>query len=644
MAHDVFISYAQEDKITADAVCATLEQDGIRCWIAPRDCLSGLDWPPQIIEAIESTRVVVLVFSDNANNSWPVKNEVEAAMRKEVPIIPLRIQNVPPSKTLEFFISTPHWLDAMTPPMEAHLHRLAKNVHALLDRTEVDPAKKKQRQRDLPGPVPVRRLPVVAMASGAVALIAVLFALWAIFGRGGETNISAIVPPQQPPVQQTMPQGDSTPPQAPAANPLPAPAPVASITPAVPAQPVVPQTLRGRVDAFIREGKFTDALSAIDTTGSLPVAEAQFLRGMTKAHSLDHKGAAADLANSVTLENTNLESRVWLAICQIMRGDEVRAPGPLTFVERRAPNTPMLLVARSMLKAAQWNTADAIADGKSATIAEPQNYMAWLALGNAYHAAGQVDDAVAAFTEAIRLAPNAPGPLAGRAAVRSIAGDLSGAEDDARRAISLAAPNGYPAKLAMYQVHMAKDDYARALNVAEEAVRDDNVFWGNLVARSAARILNNNPQGAVTDAQAAVRDNDRAETQGTLAWAHAKAGNLALAERVGNGTVTRWPNSPAAYNGRGLARLTVNKPADAIPDFEKLHELLHGSPYAKLMRATAQVLAYRTSPAQLGPAEADCKALVDRGAYFKKANGLLAAIYTAKGDLRQAAETLRLSQ
>jgi len=34
MAHDVFISYATQDKTTADALCATLEGRGVRCWIA----------------------------------------------------------------------------------------------------------------------------------------------------------------------------------------------------------------------------------------------------------------------------------------------------------------------------------------------------------------------------------------------------------------------------------------------------------------------------------------------------------------------------------------------------------------------------------------------------------------------------------
>jgi hypothetical protein len=42
MAHDVFISYASEDKTVADAVCAMIESQGVRCWIAPRDVLPGL--------------------------------------------------------------------------------------------------------------------------------------------------------------------------------------------------------------------------------------------------------------------------------------------------------------------------------------------------------------------------------------------------------------------------------------------------------------------------------------------------------------------------------------------------------------------------------------------------------------------------
>lgn len=67
MAHDVFISYSFEDKATADAICATLENNNIRCWIAPRDIIPGTDWGASIIDAINESNVMVLVFSQNAN-------------------------------------------------------------------------------------------------------------------------------------------------------------------------------------------------------------------------------------------------------------------------------------------------------------------------------------------------------------------------------------------------------------------------------------------------------------------------------------------------------------------------------------------------------------------------------------------------
>jgi hypothetical protein len=133
MAHDVFISHSTKDKQTADAVCAVLESKSIRCWVAPRDIRPGADWGESIIEAIRGARIMVLVFSKNANDSVQIKREVERAIHHGVVIIPLRIQDILPSGTLEFSISTSHWLDAFDPPMERHLAYLADTIRAHLD-------------------------------------------------------------------------------------------------------------------------------------------------------------------------------------------------------------------------------------------------------------------------------------------------------------------------------------------------------------------------------------------------------------------------------------------------------------------------------------------------------------------------------
>ena len=44
MAHDIFISYSTKDKYTADAICHVLEQNNLKCWIAPRNIASGKNY------------------------------------------------------------------------------------------------------------------------------------------------------------------------------------------------------------------------------------------------------------------------------------------------------------------------------------------------------------------------------------------------------------------------------------------------------------------------------------------------------------------------------------------------------------------------------------------------------------------------
>lgn len=164
MAHDVFISYAHDDKPVADAACAVLESKGIRCWIAPRDAVSGIEWGGQIVRAITEADVLVLVYSRRANESQQVKREVERAVAKGLAVIPFRIENVPASETLEYFISTPHWLDALTPPMERHLEALAQTVRTVQehmgtkDRDEAPPPPPPPFKKE-PPPAPPPRPP-----------------------------------------------------------------------------------------------------------------------------------------------------------------------------------------------------------------------------------------------------------------------------------------------------------------------------------------------------------------------------------------------------------------------------------------------------------------------------------------------------
>jgi len=126
MAHHVFISYSDHDKSIADKLCSVLEGAGLRCWLTPRDVLPGGDWAAAIVDAIAVSRVMVLLLSASSNESPHVKREVERAVHNNVIIIPFRIENVTLSKTLEYHLSTTHWMDACAPPLEKHLETLTK--------------------------------------------------------------------------------------------------------------------------------------------------------------------------------------------------------------------------------------------------------------------------------------------------------------------------------------------------------------------------------------------------------------------------------------------------------------------------------------------------------------------------------------
>ena len=138
MAHDVFISHSSNNRTVANAVCAALESAGIRCWVAPRDVMPGRSYSGEITRAIQQSRAFVLIFSQHSNNSEQVLREVQLAANSRLHIVQFRIDAVSPSDDLEYYLSGPHWLDAVTPPLENHLEQLKNSMKALLSLPRAD--------------------------------------------------------------------------------------------------------------------------------------------------------------------------------------------------------------------------------------------------------------------------------------------------------------------------------------------------------------------------------------------------------------------------------------------------------------------------------------------------------------------------
>jgi hypothetical protein len=133
LTRTVFVSYSQADRDTAYELVARAEASGIECWIAPRDIAPSAEWAAEIIDAITNAAVMVLVFSADSNSSPQVRREVERAVHKRLPVIAFRVDNVLPEKSLEYFLSAQHWLDAFTAPRETHYKTLIHHLQRVLE-------------------------------------------------------------------------------------------------------------------------------------------------------------------------------------------------------------------------------------------------------------------------------------------------------------------------------------------------------------------------------------------------------------------------------------------------------------------------------------------------------------------------------
>ncbi len=124
MSKRVFISHSSEDSKIAEQVCQSLESAGIQCWMAPRDIMSGEKWAEAIASAVLSSSALIIIFSDNANQSKHVAHELTMAYSKGIQIIPYKIEEVEPDGALQFYLTGAHWLEAKSPTATESLDQL----------------------------------------------------------------------------------------------------------------------------------------------------------------------------------------------------------------------------------------------------------------------------------------------------------------------------------------------------------------------------------------------------------------------------------------------------------------------------------------------------------------------------------------
>jgi hypothetical protein len=128
----IFITYSSKDEKVSRAICAALENRGLTCWISSRNVKPGQNYQEQIVRAIRTAKIMVLVFTANATNSNEIKKELALASQNNLLVIPVRIEDVTPNEAFAYEFATRQWIDLFD-DWENSIARLVELIAAGID-------------------------------------------------------------------------------------------------------------------------------------------------------------------------------------------------------------------------------------------------------------------------------------------------------------------------------------------------------------------------------------------------------------------------------------------------------------------------------------------------------------------------------
>jgi tetratricopeptide (TPR) repeat protein len=538
----VFISHSSKDSKFARAICSALESRGLPCWISSRDVGPGESFMDAIVHAIGAAKVMVLVFSENANNSDDIKREIVLASSAKVTIIPVRVEDVVPKGAFAYQLATRQWIDLFE-DWEAQIERLAKWIAGATSATS-----KAQANAE-----PEKTIP----DSPAIDT-----------DRMAEENGQ-----RQADVEARQREERSR-------------------------QDVAAK--RSAEEEAFAATKRANAVDAVDAflashPASPYTAEAQTLRATLmergEARNTAVEKSSAPTSNAATFEQTPdrsrkleprkgfLRSRVFLLIGVIAVGLVIWA-GVGVIKEMQRENDPLFKGADWLQECQNVSAADAIqycnraiAEYDNAIRLTPNNVIAFNNRGLAYAAKKDYDRAIADFNAEIKLDPNGPAGFSNRGNAYEAKQDYDRAIADYSEAIKLDSSN-----VATFNnrglAYENKRDYDRAIADYSEAIR----LAPNNVAEFSNRGLSyynkRDYDRAIADFSEAIKlDPTDSETLTYRANAYQAKKDYDRAIADYSEAIRLTPNDAPTFNNRGVAYDAKGDDDRAIADYNQAIKL-----------------------------------------------------------------------
>ncbi len=174
---DIFVSHAKDDKKTARQLVTKLESEQeLLCWIAPRDSNSSLNTEEVEKQALEDVKVLVLILSEKTLNSKEVIRQIKLAVENEVPIIPMKISQIPENLGTAYMLHQLEWVDAHADGFDA-AYEILLEIYAEYTNGEL-PVKKIKNLKIKADSKPMSQTSKILLGAAAVFLL--VFAIYFI--------------------------------------------------------------------------------------------------------------------------------------------------------------------------------------------------------------------------------------------------------------------------------------------------------------------------------------------------------------------------------------------------------------------------------------------------------------------------------
>lgn len=127
--HDVFVSFSSHDQDFADRIMSACERAGIVCWISSRDIEPGSpDYGDLIYAAINSCKLVLVIYSEHSRDSPHVASEAQIAVHLKRAILPVKVSETELIGSLCFRLINYEWFNKSRRLTNADIPRLVEHL------------------------------------------------------------------------------------------------------------------------------------------------------------------------------------------------------------------------------------------------------------------------------------------------------------------------------------------------------------------------------------------------------------------------------------------------------------------------------------------------------------------------------------